>query len=84
MISDEPTWIVEPNEDASKPPRMMRVGRGLKNMDRDFDIAYWQAQDTTARMNAAWELVEHYLRQHGRADELELQRTVTKLQRGRS
>ena len=84
MIREEPTWIIEQNEDDGKPLRMMRVGRGLKNMNRDFDTEFWQRQDTSARMRAAWELVENYLTQKGRTGELRLQRTITKLQRGRS
>ena len=53
----------------------------LKDADRCFDVAFWQAQDTTARFNAAWELVEHYLRREGRENELRLQRSVATLQR---
>ena len=83
MASSKTIWTVELPDDSGKPLRMSRLGRGLKNMDRDFDIAYWQAQDTAARMQAAWELVEHYLRQKGRENELELQRTVAVLKRGR-
>ena len=82
MAGDSSKWIVEP-EAAGQPLKMMRVVRGLRNMDRDFDVAFWQALDTTSRMQAAWELVEHYLLQRGRADELRLQRSVAVLKRGR-
>jgi hypothetical protein len=53
----------------------------LKDADRSFDLAFWQAQDSAARHRAAWELVEHYLRRKGRTDELRLQRTVGAFQR---
>src|SRR5262249_3732204 len=76
-------WTIEPADDSGQPVRMSRLGRGLKNKDRDFDVAFWQAQTTQARMQAAWELVEHYLRQKGRESELRLQRSVTVLRRGR-
>ena len=76
-------WTIELPNEPGKTLRMSRLGRGLKNKDRDFDIAFWQAQDTSARMQAAWELVEHYLRQKGRESELRLQRNITKVFRGR-
>ena len=65
-----------------KPPLVMeRLGR-IGDMDRSFDLAFWQAQDTTARFRAAWELVVHYNRRQGRSDdELRLQRAVEHLQR---
>ncbi len=83
MEPDSTRWIVEPADGSGRPLRMARLGRGLKNMDRDFDVAFWQAQSTDARMQAAWELVEHYLLQKGRSDELRLQRSVAVLRRGR-
>jgi hypothetical protein len=62
--------------------RVMMVRKiPLKDADRSFDIAFWQAQDSTTRFHATWELVEHYLKRHGRENELRLQRTVTNLQR---
>jgi hypothetical protein len=83
MTQENVRWIVESDAEGGKPPRMMRIGRGLKNMDRDFDVAFWQAQDTSARMQAAWELVEHYLKQRGRASELRLQRNVVRFRLGK-
>ena len=60
---------------------MERMGK-MKDLDRSFDLLFWQAQDTTARFRAAWELVVHYNRRQGRSeDELRLQRTVERLQR---
>jgi hypothetical protein len=35
---------------------MERTGR-IEEMDRSFDLDFWQAQDDTARFAAAWELV---------------------------
>ena len=62
---------------------MERVGK-IKDLDRSFDIEFWQAQDTTARFRAAWELAVHYHRRKGMSeDELRLQRTVEHLQRAR-
>lgn len=66
----------------SKRPRfvMWQVGK-IKDMNQEFDVAYWQAQDTTARLNAGWELVVYYLTRQGRTDELRLQRSIGSLQR---
>lgn len=53
----------------------------LKEADRSFGLAFWQAQGS-ARFRAAWELVEHYHRRKGgNSDELRLQRTVRTLER---
>jgi hypothetical protein len=52
-----------------------RYGR-IEQMDRSFDIEFWQAQDASARLRAGWDLVELYLRSRGRTNELGLQRTV--------
>jgi hypothetical protein len=35
---------------------MERFGK-LKDMDRSFDIQYWQSQDASARLATVWELV---------------------------
>jgi len=59
---------------------MMRYGR-IEEMDRSFDLAFWQAQDATARWKAGWELVEFYLKMKGRTNELRLQRTVESFRR---
>jgi hypothetical protein len=60
---------------------MMRYGK-LSEMDRAFDIAYWQRLGDTAIFNAAWELVVEYYKQQGISpDELRLQRTVENFQR---
>ncbi len=60
---------------------MEQYGRILE-MDRSFDIEYWQRQGHAAIFRAAWELVELYWRTHGRnPDELRLQRSVEGLER---
>ena len=60
-----------------------RYGR-LPEMDRSFDIAYWQRQGPEAIFEAAWELVvEAYSRHPGGENELQLQRTIESFQRRR-
>ena len=60
---------------------MERFGR-LDEMDRSFDIEYWQRQGHAAIFRAAWELVELYWRTHGRdPHELRLQRSVESFDR---
>ena len=63
-------------------PVIERLGR-IEDMDRSFDIAFWQAQSASARLDAAWELVVFHQQLKGTADELRLQRTVESLQRKR-
>ena len=36
----------------------MRKGR-IQEMDRSFDLKFWQAQPASVRFQAAWELVLH-------------------------
>ena len=60
---------------------MERFGK-LKDMDRSFDIEFWQRQGDAAIFRAAWEMVELYNRDRGlNPDELRLQRTVENFQR---
>jgi hypothetical protein len=60
---------------------MMRFGR-IEDMNRSFDIEYWQRQGDAAIFRAAWELVEAYWRDRGfNPDELRLQRSVEGLER---
>ena len=60
---------------------MERYGR-IRDMDRSFDIAYWQRQGDAAIFRAAWELVELYWPSQGRdPHELRLQRSVETFQR---
>ena len=60
---------------------MERFGK-LKDMDRSFDIEYWQRQGDAAIFRAAWEMVEFYYRDRGLdLNELRLQRTIENFQR---
>ena len=58
-----------------------RTGK-LEDLDRSFDIAFWQAQNAQARFDAAWELVTHAVRVKGNdVRQLRLQRTVEHFQK---
>ena len=60
---------------------MMRFGR-IEEMNRSFDIEYWQRQGDAAIYREAWELVEAYWRDRGlNPDELRLQRSIATFQR---
>ena len=49
----------------------------LKELDRSFDLAFWQAQPPKARFDATWEMVVHAAKAKGMdVDQLRLQRTV--------
>jgi hypothetical protein len=68
-------------QDAAEPFAMMRFGK-LSEIDRSFDIAYWQRLGDAAIFRAAWEMVEFYYRQQGcSADELRLQSSIESFQR---
>ncbi len=60
---------------------MMRVGN-VEEMDRSFDIEFWQSHDDEAKFTAAWEMVvfAHALKGQ-KEDELRLQRTIESLER---
>lgn len=63
---------------------MARHGKNLSEMDRSFDIEYWQRRGDEAIFDAARELVEFYLREKGAdPDEFRLQRSVEHFQRER-
>ena len=62
---------------------MMRFGTNIKDMDRSFDIEFWQRQGDAAILNAAWELVEFYLRER-KINESRLQRDIVHFQRTRT
>ena len=69
MISEKEDFVME------------RFGK-LKDMDRSFDIEYWQRQGDAAIFRAAWEMVEFYYRDRGLdLNELRLQRTIENFQR---
>ncbi len=58
-----------------------KIGR-IEDLDRSFDLQFWQAQTDTQRFAAAWELVEQAYAIKGRdVRQLRLQRTVEHLQR---
>ena len=65
------------------PPHLIMERRGkLADLDRSFDLHYWQAQSDTARFEAAWELVLTAQRMQGRhVRQLRLQRSVESFQR---
>jgi hypothetical protein len=53
-----------------------RFGR-LEDLDRSFDIAFWQAQPAAARFQATWELIVHAAAVKGiDVHQLRLQRSV--------
>jgi len=70
------------NKQASQPIQE-RYGR-RSEMDRSFDIAYWQSQGPAAIFEAAWQMVvDVHSRRPGGSDELRLRRTVEAFQRQR-
>jgi len=61
----------------------MRRGR-IQDLDRSFDLQFWQKQEPEARFAAAWELIVHAWRVKGRdVRQLRLQRFVENFQRQR-
>ena len=78
----------KPNDGTSPEPArpgldfvMERFG-SIRDMDRSFDIEYWQRQGDAAIYRAAWELVVFHHRDQGRdPDELRLQRAIENFQR---
>ncbi len=62
---------------------MMRRGR-IQDLDRSFDLQFWQNQEPKARFTAAWELIVHVWRAKGHdVRQLRLQRSVEAFQRQR-
>jgi hypothetical protein len=60
---------------------MERCGR-LPEMDRSFDIAYWQRLGANAIFEAAWQMaIDAHVPHSGGADEPRLRRTVETFQR---
>ncbi len=54
----------------------------LEDLDRSFDLKFWQAQPPKARFDATWELIVHAMKVKGRdVRQLRLQRFVTNFQR---
>lgn len=53
----------------------------IDELDRSFDIEFWQRQDSNARFGAAWELVVFAHKRKGQDEsELRLQRTIESLE----
>ena len=71
------------NVPVQKKKRLAMERRGkLEDLDRSFDLAYWQAQGDSAKFAAAWELVVFAHRLKGLDErELRLQRTAEDFQR---
>lgn len=60
---------------------MERKGK-LSELDRTFDLQFWQSQPPEARCNAVWDLVIHYAKIKGiDVHQLRLQRTIETFQR---
>ena len=72
--------ITETSTDENGAMTMMRFGR-IEEMDRSFDLEFWQSQDAAARFRAVDELIHYYLKRQGRENERRLQRSVGSLQR---
>ena len=54
----------------------------LKDLDRSFDLEFWQSQPPKARFDATWELIVHAMKVKGQdVRKLRLQRSVTNFQR---
>jgi hypothetical protein len=66
---------------ASPGPIMERKGK-LEELDRSFDLQFWQAQSDAARFAATWDLIVTAWRMQGKdVRELRLQRSVETFQR---
>ena len=64
-----------------KPSAMMRRGK-IEDLDRSFDLNFWQNQTPQSRFAAAWELIVHAWRVKGHdVRQLRLQRAVETFQR---
>jgi hypothetical protein len=54
----------------------------LQDLDRSFDLKFWQAQTAQARFDATWELIVHAAKVKGQdVHQLRLQRSVENFQR---
>ena len=64
-----------------RPNFVERRGK-IQEMDRTFDIAFWQSLPAKARFDATWELILHYAKVKGLdVRQLRLQRSVENFQR---
>ena len=76
------------NADPSTIVRMRMIPaerRGkLENLDRSYDLRFWQTQTPQARLNATWDLIVHYAKVKGLSvRQLRLQRSVERYGRQR-
>ena len=63
---------------------MERRGK-IENLDRSFDLKFWQAQTAQVRFQAAWELIVYANQLKGRdVRQLRLHRSVETFQRQQS
>lgn len=70
-----------PSSDGPSRFVMERKGK-LEDLDRSFDIEFWQRQGSAAIFAAAWELVKLYHADRGKPlDGTRLQRTIESFQR---
>lgn len=65
----------------NKSSREILVSHGkIQDLDRGFDIYFWQEQGPEAIFKAAWELVVNYATSRGMNEsELRLQRSVVRI-----
>jgi hypothetical protein len=69
------------NQDEMRANILERRGR-LEELDRSFDLKFWQAQSPQARFSAAWEMNIYATRIKGNdVRQLRLQRSVATFQR---
>ena len=54
----------------------------LEELDRSFDLEFWQSQTPKARFDATWDLIVHYAKVKGiDVRQLRFQRSVESFQR---
>lgn len=71
-----------PEPENSHPAFVMERKGRIEDLDRSFDVEYWQRLGPSAIFKAAWELIELHHRQSGRdINELRVQRSVEKFGR---
>jgi len=74
-------YIIRLEKHAMKPITMMRRGR-IEDLDRSFDLLFWQSQTPQTRFAATRELIVHAWRVKGHdVRQLQLQRSVETVQR---
>jgi hypothetical protein len=57
----------------------------LKDLDRSFDLQFWQGQSPKARFDATWEMILHAAKVKGQdVRQLRIQRNIEKFGRHRN